>query len=87
MFGFIKKAFFVGLIFLSTLTSINLLSAISLRVTSLSAAPLNAIPLSCIKYKVRPEIFNANSDEHVFYPFSIKTRNAVVVATISIIYM
>ena len=34
--------------------------------------------LSCIsiknkKYKVRPEIINVNSDEPVFYPFSIKT--------------
>ena len=25
------------------------------------------------EYKVRPEIFNVNSDEPVFYPFSIKT--------------
>ena len=24
-------------------------------------------------YKVRPEIFNVNSNEPVFYPFSIKT--------------
>ena len=44
----------------------------------LSAAPLNAIPLICISMnnqecKVRPEIINVNSDESVFYPFSIKT--------------
>ena len=34
--------------------------------------------LSCIsiknkKYKVRPEIINVNSDEPVFYPFSMNT--------------
>ena len=44
----------------------------------MSAATLNAIPLSCIsmnnqKYKVRPEIINVNSNEPVFYSFSIKT--------------
>ena len=43
----------------------------------MSAATLNAIPLSCIsmnnqKYKVRPEIINVNSNEPVFYSFSIK---------------
>ena len=40
--------------------------------------PLSATPLSCISMnnqacKVRPEIINVNSDEPVFYPFSIKT--------------
>ena len=44
----------------------------------MSAAPLNAIPLCCISMtnkecKVRPGIANINSDEPVFYPFSIKT--------------
>ena len=38
MFGFIKGCFCTGLAFLSTLTSVNLLSA----------APLNAVPLSCV---------------------------------------
>ena len=38
----------------------------------------NVIPLSCISMnnqvcKVRPEIVNVNSNEPVFYPFSIKT--------------
>ena len=37
--------------------------------------------------KVRPEIINVNSNELVFFPFSIKTSNAVVVATISMIHM
>ena len=39
---------------------------------------LGTIPLSCISMnnqecKVRPEIINVNSNEPVFYPFSIKT--------------
>ena len=38
----------------------------------------NVIPLSCISMKnqeckVRPEVINVNSNEPVFYPFSIKT--------------
>ena len=57
MFGFIKK------IFLTFLSFVN---------------PLSATSLSCISMnnqecKVRPEIINVNSDEPVFYPFSIKT--------------
>ena len=40
--------------------------------------PLSATPLSCISMnnqecKVKQEIINVNSDEPVFYPFSIKT--------------
>ena len=58
MLGFIKKSFFTGLAFLSTLTSVNLLSCISMN------------NQEC---KVRPQIVNVNSDEPVFYPFSIKT--------------
>ena len=65
MFGFIKKAFFSGLTILS---SVNLLSA----------SPLNATRLKCVSMtnqecKLRPEIVNVNSDEPVFYPFSIIT--------------
>ena len=58
MFGFIKKVFFTGLTILSTLTGVNSLSCIS---------------MTNKKCKVRPEIVNINSDEPVFYPFSIKT--------------
>ena len=65
MFGFIKRCFFTGLTFLST---VNLLTT----------ALLNAIPLSCIsmnnqEYKVRPQTVNLNGDEPVVFPFSIKT--------------
>ena len=48
MFEFVKKCFFTGLVFSSTLTSVNSLS------------------------KGRPQIVNVNSDDPVFYPFSIK---------------
>ena len=58
MFGFIKECFLTGLPFLPTLTSVNLLSCISMN------------NQEC---KVRPQIVNVNSDEPVFYPFSIKT--------------
>ena len=57
MFGFIKKCFFTGLAFLSTSTSINLLSCITMN------------NQEC---KVRPQFFSLNRDEHVLFPFSIK---------------
>ena len=58
MFRFIKKCFFIGSLFLSSLVSATLLSCISMNNQAL---------------KVRPEIVNVNSNEPVFYPFSIKT--------------
>ena len=58
MFGFVKKCFFTGFGFLSTLTSIN----------SLSCFLMNN--QEC---KVRPQVVNVNIDEPVFFPFSIKT--------------
>ena len=50
--------FFTGLALLSTLTSVNSLSCISMN------------NQEC---KVRPQIVNVSSDEPVFYHFSIKT--------------
>ena len=58
MFGLIKRCFFTGLAHLSTLTSVNLLSCISLN------------NQEC---KVRPQIVNTNRDEPVFFAFNIKT--------------
>ena len=58
MFRLIKKTFFKRLTILSTLTSVNSLSLISMNNQ---------------RYQVRPEIVNVNSDEPVFYSFSIKT--------------
>ena len=59
MFWFIKKCFFIGSLFLSSLVSTTSLSCISMK------------NQEC---KVRPEIINVNSNEPVFYPFSIKTN-------------
>ena len=58
MFVFIKKVFHIGSLFLLSLVGI----------TSLSCYSMNN--QAC---KVRPEIVNVNSNEPVFYPFSIKT--------------
>ena len=57
MLGFIKMCFFTRLVFLSTLTSINLLSCISMN------------NQEC---KVRPQIVNVNEDDPVFFPFGVK---------------
>ena len=54
----LKSAFFAGLVFLSTLKIVNSLSCISMN------------NQEC---KVRLQIVNVNSEEPVFYPFSIKT--------------
>ena len=61
MFQFIKKVFFVRLTVLSGLTNVNSLSCISLNNQA---------------FKVRPEIVNVNSNEPIFYPFSIKTSKS-----------
>ena len=60
MFGFIKKAFFA---ILTILPSVNLLTI----------TPLRCVLVTTQECKVRPQIVNVNSDEPVFYPFSIKT--------------
>ena len=59
MFGFIKKAFFTGLIVLSSVNPLN-------------GTPFKCVSMTNQKCKVRPQIVNANSGEPVFYPFSIK---------------
>ena len=58
MFGFIKTIFLTWLAFLSSLVS---------------TTPLSCILMNNQGRKVRPEIINVNSNEPVFYPFSIKT--------------
>ena len=57
MFDFVKKCFFTDLAILSTL----------IRVDSLSCISMNN--QEC---KVRPQIVYVNSNEPVFFPFSIK---------------
>ena len=63
IFGFVKKVFFVGLTILSSFTNAN---------------SLNAIPFSCISMKnqeckTRPQVVNFDSNNPIFYLFSIKT--------------
>ena len=41
--------------------------------TLLSVSSLKCISLTNQECKVRPEVVNVNSDEPIFYPFSIKT--------------
>ena len=56
MFVFIKKILYIGSLFLSSLVSTTRLSCISIK------------NQEC---KVRPEIININSNNPIFYPFSI----------------
>ena len=58
IFRFIKNGFYIGSLFLSSLVS---------------TTPLSCISMSNQACKVRPEIINLDSNESVFYPFSIKT--------------
>ena len=58
MFAFVKKVFFTGLTILSSFTSVNLLSCISMNNQ---------------ESKTRPQVVNVNGDEPVIFPFSIKT--------------
>ena len=58
MFVFMKKAFHIGSLFLSSLAS---------------TTPLSCISMNNRACKVRQEIVNVNRNEPVFYHFSIKT--------------
>ena len=63
MFGFVKKSFFVGLTILSSFTTVNSLSYISMN------------NQEC---KARPQVVNVNGDEPVFFfPFSMKTSKCI----------
>ena len=57
MLGFIKKCFFYR-ISIFIITNLNSFSCISINIQ---------------ECKVRPEIVNVNSNEPIFYPFSIRT--------------
>ena len=59
MFGFVKQIFVSTIMFFGC----NLLSVNTLECVSINNQ----------ECKVRPEIVNVNSNEPVFYPFSIKT--------------
>ena len=63
MFAFIKKIFYIGSLFLSSLVS---------------TTSLNCISMKNQECKVRPEIINVNSNNPIFYPFSIKINKCSV---------
>ena len=58
MFKFIKQIFVSTSMFFGSLSSVN---------------PLECVSMSNQKSKVRPEIVYVNSNEPLFYPFTIKT--------------
>ena len=60
IFRFVKKVFFLGLTILSNFTN------------ALSATLLNCISMKNQEYKTRPQVININSNNPIFYPFSIK---------------
>ena len=59
MFVFIKKIFYIGSLFLSSLVS---------------ATPLDCISTKNQECKTRPEVININSNNPIFYPFNIKVN-------------
>ena len=73
MFRFGKRIFVSTMMFFGcNLSSVNLLECVS---------------MSNQECKVRPEIVHVNSNEPVFYPFSINTSKYSGVVTISMIPM
>ena len=62
IFRFVKKVLFLGLTILSNFTNI----------TSLSETSLNCVSMKNQECKTRPEVININSNNPIFYPFSIK---------------
>ena len=58
MFKVVKQIFISAIMLFSNLSSINSLECVS---------------ISNQECKVRPEIININSKEHIFYPYSIRT--------------
>ena len=71
---FVKKVFFLGLTILSNFTN------------ALSATPLSCISMKKQECKTRPQVININSNNPIFYPFSIKI-NVVVIVIILIIHI
>ena len=71
MLRFLKKVFFIGLTILSVFTNANSLKCIS---------------MSNQACKARTEIISVNSNNPIFYPFSIKQVNVVVIVIILMIH-
>ena len=73
IFRFVKKVFFTRLTILSSFTNAIPLSAVPLNTTRLSAIPLSCISMNNQPCKARPKVFNVNSNNPIFYPFSVRT--------------
>ena len=59
MFGFVKRIFVSAMMFFRcNLSTVN---------------PIECVSMNNQECKVRPEIVNVNSNEPIFYPFSIRT--------------
>ena len=72
MFRFIKKCFFIGSLFLSSLVS---------------TTPLSCISMNNLACKVRPEIVNVSVMNPHFILLVLQQVNVVVAVTISMIHM
>ena len=73
MSGFIKKWFFRAMTFFNfNLSNVNSLKCVSMNNQ---------------ERKIRPEIINLNTNEPLFYPYSIKIKNAKTVVIQSMIHM
>ena len=70
MLEFIKKCFFTAITFFSH----NLFSTTSLSATPLNANSLERVSMKNQECKARSEIINVNTDEPVFYPYSVRTN-------------
>ena len=62
MFKFIKQIFVSAIMFFGSLSSVN---------------PLKCVSINNQECKVRPKVVNINSNEPIFYPFSIKTSKCI----------
>ena len=59
MFRFIKQIFISALMYFGNLSNVN---------------PLECVSMKNLKWKARTEIVNINSNNPIFYPFSIKVN-------------
>ena len=73
MFGFIKKCFFTAITFIN----FNLSSGNSLECVSMNNQ----------ECKIRTEIINLNTNQPMFYPYSIKKIHPKAAVTQSMTYM
>ena len=60
-------------------TGLTILSSVNpLNATQLITTPFKCVSMTNQESKVRPQMFNVNSDENVFYHFSIKLHYSIL---------